>query len=187
MFGSSDMRASTASDIRLLAAAGGAGFLERLLNRFTGFPGALLNPANKLFLLAFGILEIVIRELGPLLFQLSRGEQTRTDIVVSKPGMKSHGEPDSIGDLIRRRHPRRLFVVAGEGRRRALNLQFPSPPVATRNGLPPPARIGAPEINAPIGTIRASVRREGAFPSPRTPTMQRKCENRSKPRSFLVC
>src|ERR1035438_37658 len=119
--------------------------------------------------------------------KVSRGEQTRTDIVVSKPGMKSHGEPDSIGDLIRRRYPRRLFVVAGERRRRALNLQFASPPVATRNELAPPARIGAPEMNAPIGTIRAYVRREGAFPSPRTPAMQRKCENRSKPRSFLVC
>src|ERR1017187_7762047 len=74
MSGSSDMRASTASDIRLLAAAGGAGFLERLLNRFAGFPGALLNPANQLFLLAFGVLEIVIRELGPLLFQLAFGD-----------------------------------------------------------------------------------------------------------------
>src|ERR1035438_6451896 len=74
MSGSSDMRASTASDIRLLAAAGGAGFLERLLNRFAGFPGALLNPANKLFLLAFSVLEIVIRELGPLLFQLALGD-----------------------------------------------------------------------------------------------------------------
>src|ERR1017187_979723 len=74
MFGSLDMRASTASDIRLLAAAGGAGFLERLLNRFAGFAGALLNPANKLFLLAFGVLEIVIRELGPLLFQLALGD-----------------------------------------------------------------------------------------------------------------
>src|ERR1022692_1725402 len=73
MSGSSDMRASTASDIRLLTAAGGAGFLERLLDRFAGFPGALLNPANKFFLLAFGELEIVIRELGPLLFQLALG------------------------------------------------------------------------------------------------------------------
>jgi hypothetical protein len=74
MFGSSDIRAATASDIRLLTAAGGAGFLERLLNRFAGFPGALLNPANKFFLLAFGELEIVIRELGPLLFQLALGD-----------------------------------------------------------------------------------------------------------------
>src|SRR5664279_189317 len=74
MYGSSDLRASTASDIRLLTASGGAGFLERLLNRFAGFPGALLNPSNKLFLLAFGILEIVIRELGPLLFQLALGD-----------------------------------------------------------------------------------------------------------------
>src|ERR1035437_690822 len=57
----------------LFAAAGGAGFLERLFDRFAGFAGALLNPANKFFLLAFGILEIVIRELGPLLFQLALG------------------------------------------------------------------------------------------------------------------
>src|SRR5664279_5484803 len=74
MFGSLDMRASTASDLRLLTAAGGAGFLERLLNRFAGFPGALLNSANKLFLLAFGVLVIVICELGPLLFQLALGD-----------------------------------------------------------------------------------------------------------------
>jgi hypothetical protein len=57
----------------LFAAAGGAGFLERLFDRFPGFAGALLNPANKFFLLAFGELEIVIRELGPLLFQLAFG------------------------------------------------------------------------------------------------------------------
>src|ERR1039457_291056 len=74
MFGYSGIRASAASRIGLLAAAGGAGFLERLLNRFAGFPGALLNSANKLFLLAFGVLEIVIRELGPLLFQLAFGD-----------------------------------------------------------------------------------------------------------------
>jgi hypothetical protein len=74
MFGSPDIRASTASDIRLLAAARGAGFLEHLLDRLAGFPGALLNPANKFFLLAFGVLEIVIRELGPFLFQLALGD-----------------------------------------------------------------------------------------------------------------
>jgi hypothetical protein len=68
------MRASTASDIRLFTAAGGAGFLERLLDRFAGFPGALLNPANKLFLLAYGVSEIVIRELRPFLFQLAFGD-----------------------------------------------------------------------------------------------------------------
>jgi hypothetical protein len=64
----------TASDIRLVAAAGGAGFLQRLLDRFAGFPGTLLDPANKFFLLAFGVLEIVIRELGPFLFQLALGD-----------------------------------------------------------------------------------------------------------------
>src|ERR1017187_8360111 len=74
MFGYSGIRVSAASNIRLLTAAGGAGFLERLLNRFAGFPGALLNPADKFFLLAFGELEIGIRELGPLLFQLALGD-----------------------------------------------------------------------------------------------------------------
>src|ERR1019366_9120823 len=74
MFGSPGIRASTASDIRLLAAARGAGFLEHLLDRLAGFPGALLNPANQFFLLAFGVLQIVIRELGPFLFQLALGD-----------------------------------------------------------------------------------------------------------------
>ena len=37
----------------LVAAAGGAEFLDRLFDRFTGFAGALLNPANQFFLLAF--------------------------------------------------------------------------------------------------------------------------------------
>src|ERR1035438_541412 len=72
MFKSNPQSSSPA--IRLLAAAGGAGFLERLLNRFAGFPGTLPNPADELFLLAFGVLEIVIRELGPLLFQLALGD-----------------------------------------------------------------------------------------------------------------
>jgi hypothetical protein len=58
----------------LFAAAGRGGFLDRLFDRFTGFSGALLNPANQFFLLAFGILEIVIRELGPLLLQLALGD-----------------------------------------------------------------------------------------------------------------
>src|SRR5664279_2514498 len=74
MFGSPGIRASTDSDIRLLAAARGAGFLEHLLDRLAGFPAALLNPANQFFLLAFGVLEIVIRELGPFLFQLALGD-----------------------------------------------------------------------------------------------------------------
>jgi hypothetical protein len=58
----------------LFAAAGGTGFLDRLFDRFTGFARALLNPANKFSLLAFGVLEIVIRELGPFLFQLALGD-----------------------------------------------------------------------------------------------------------------
>src|SRR5664279_4491854 len=74
MFGSSGIRASIARNVRLLVTAGGAGFLDRLFDRFAGFARALLNPANKFFLLAFGILEIVIRELSPLLFQLPLGD-----------------------------------------------------------------------------------------------------------------
>jgi hypothetical protein len=58
----------------LFATAGGAGFLDGLFDRFTGFAGTLLNPANQFFLLAFDVLEIVIRELGPFLFQLALGD-----------------------------------------------------------------------------------------------------------------
>jgi hypothetical protein len=58
----------------LFAAAGGAGFLDHFFDRFTGFAGALLNAAQQFFLLACGVLKIVIRELGPLLFQLALGD-----------------------------------------------------------------------------------------------------------------
>jgi hypothetical protein len=47
-----------------------AGFLHGLFDRCASFARALLNPPIKFFVLAFGILQIVIRELGPLLFQL---------------------------------------------------------------------------------------------------------------------
>ena len=57
-----------------MAAAGGAGFLDRFFDRFAGFTSALLNPANQFFRLAFGVLEIVIREFGPFLFQLALGD-----------------------------------------------------------------------------------------------------------------
>ena len=45
-----------------------------LFDRFAGFAGALLDPANQFFLLAFDVLEIAIRELGPLLLQLAFGD-----------------------------------------------------------------------------------------------------------------
>jgi len=57
-----------------LFAATGRGFLESLLDRFSGFASALLNAAQQLVVLALGELEIVIRELGPLLFQLALGD-----------------------------------------------------------------------------------------------------------------
>jgi hypothetical protein len=57
----------------LLTAAGGS-FLDGLFDRFTGFASALLNAAQQFIVFAFGALEIVIRELGPLLFQLTLGD-----------------------------------------------------------------------------------------------------------------
>ena len=51
-----------------------ARFLDGVLDRFTGLSGDFLNPAQELFLLSLGILEIIVRELGPLLFQLALGD-----------------------------------------------------------------------------------------------------------------
>jgi hypothetical protein len=61
-------------NVRSLAATAGTGFLDRLFDGFTGFPGAFLNPANQFVVLALDVLEIVIRELGPLLLQLALGD-----------------------------------------------------------------------------------------------------------------
>jgi hypothetical protein len=58
----------------LLAAAGGAGFLDCLFDSFTGFPCAFLNAAEEFFLLAFDVLEIVIGKFGPFLLQLALGD-----------------------------------------------------------------------------------------------------------------
>jgi hypothetical protein len=49
----------------------GAGLLYRSYDCFTGFAGVLLNPAKQFLGFAFGALEFVVRELGPLLFQLA--------------------------------------------------------------------------------------------------------------------
>jgi hypothetical protein len=57
----------------LLAAAGGS-FVDGLFDRFPGFAGALLDAAQQYILFAFDELEIVIRELGPLLLQLAFGD-----------------------------------------------------------------------------------------------------------------
>jgi hypothetical protein len=70
----SGIRAPPPRNVRLIAATGGTGFLDRLFDRFAGFARALLNPANQFFLFACDVLEIVIRELGPFLFQLAFGD-----------------------------------------------------------------------------------------------------------------
>ena len=56
--------------------------------------------------------------------------------------------PSEGDDLVRHSlaFPRRGFAQAGERRRQAFELEFASPPVATRNGLAPPVRIGAPDV-----------------------------------------
>ena len=54
---------------RLLAAR--RKFLDGPVHRLASFTCALLNPPDQLFMFAFGVLKIVIRELGPLLFQLA--------------------------------------------------------------------------------------------------------------------
>ena len=45
-----------------------------LFDRFAGFASEFLDPANQFFLFAFHVLEIAIRELGPLLLQLAFGD-----------------------------------------------------------------------------------------------------------------
>jgi len=49
-------------------------FRDRIFDHFTGFAGAFLDPANQFILLAVGILEIVVSELRPFLFQLALGD-----------------------------------------------------------------------------------------------------------------
>src|ERR1017187_6389872 len=71
---SGGLKQSARAGCGLGAAAGGAGFFEHLFDRFAGFARALLNAANQFVLLAFGVLEIRIRELGPFLFQLALGD-----------------------------------------------------------------------------------------------------------------
>jgi hypothetical protein len=61
-------------DSRLFTAAAGAGFIECLFDRFAGFSRSLLNPADQFLGLAFGKLEIVVREFGPFLFQFALGD-----------------------------------------------------------------------------------------------------------------
>jgi len=57
----------------LLFAAAGSGFLNHFYDRFAAFAGALLNPAQHLFLHAFDVFDIVICEYSPFLHQLAFG------------------------------------------------------------------------------------------------------------------
>jgi hypothetical protein len=54
-------------------AAERGGFLDGLFNHLAGFAGGLLNPTEQFLLFTRDVLEIVIRQLGPLLFQLALG------------------------------------------------------------------------------------------------------------------
>jgi len=57
-----------------LGAAAGRRVFNRLFHRFTGLARALLDSANQFFLFANRILEIVIRERGPFLFEFTLGD-----------------------------------------------------------------------------------------------------------------
>src|SRR5450756_261288 len=57
-----------------VTAAGGAKFLQRFFDGFAGFAGALLYPADQFILLAVRVAEVVVRELGPFLFELALGD-----------------------------------------------------------------------------------------------------------------
>ena len=59
---------------RSVATATGGGFLDRLLNRLMGFARAFLDPPQQFIPHAVNILEVVIRERGPLLLQLALGD-----------------------------------------------------------------------------------------------------------------
>ena len=48
--------------------------MECLFDGRTGFAGGLLDSTEQFLMLALDILEVVIRELGPLLFQLALGD-----------------------------------------------------------------------------------------------------------------
>jgi hypothetical protein len=49
---------------------------RRRFHHFPGFVGGFLNSANQLFLFAFGVTEVDLRELAPFLFQLVLGNIT---------------------------------------------------------------------------------------------------------------
>jgi len=51
----------------------GGGF-DGILNRLAGLAGTFLDPAEEFFLEALDVLEIVIGERGPLLFELAFGD-----------------------------------------------------------------------------------------------------------------
>lgn len=45
--------------------------LENFLDRFPGFTRAFLDAAQQYFLLAFGLLQIIVRKRGPLLLEFA--------------------------------------------------------------------------------------------------------------------
>ena len=85
----------------LIVATRGQGFLENFFNYFSGFAGALLNAAKQFLLLAFHELEIVVSELGPLLFQFALG-----NVPVAFDFELVHSRLYLV--LMRHRHPERI-------------------------------------------------------------------------------
>ncbi len=54
-----------------LSVDGGAVFLDGGFHGFAAFAGALLDAAQQLVLLAFDELQVIVRELGPLLDEIA--------------------------------------------------------------------------------------------------------------------
>jgi len=48
--------------------------MDGLLHGSQGLAGAFLNPAIQLIVLAFDVLEVVIRQVGPFLLQFALGD-----------------------------------------------------------------------------------------------------------------
>jgi hypothetical protein len=92
------------------------------------------------------------------------GSTGRYPVHNQRSSFSPHSQP-AAGVALQTRNPNRAvrFAGAGERRQRASSLKLALPPVATRNGLAPPRRIGAPTtpehpsktLCIPINTLKS--------------------------------
>ena len=60
------------ADLAVIGA--GTALVQFFFDGFAGFARGLLDAADQFLCLAFGVLEVVIRQLGPFLFELALGD-----------------------------------------------------------------------------------------------------------------